>query len=161
MSVYDSEEEFVKRQKMINECSEPVRTKVKLCRNFSFKEFHVVNKTGELSVAPKYRLKKWGRILKPGLICTEISKRLIINHDGTVPMCCNILDFANEDYIMGNLNTQSIMEIWKGEKFNTIRSKMLEKGLPGIDPCKKCDDYRHCIVSSITKAVCSSILISK
>ncbi len=157
ISVYDSEEEFINRQKMINACNEQVRTKVKLCRKFSFKKFHVVNKTGELSIVPKYRLKEWGSILKPGLICTEISRRLIINHDGTVPMCCNILDFADEEYIMGNLNTQSIMEIWKGEKFNVIRSKMLQKGLPGIDSCNKCDDYRHCLASSITKAACSSI----
>ncbi|MFC1483903.1 radical SAM/SPASM domain-containing protein [Candidatus Neomarinimicrobiota bacterium] len=157
MSVYDSEEQYIRFKNMVSECGENVHAKVRLDRKFAFEDFHVVNKIGELSVKPDYRLKEWGRSAEPGLLCTEPFRRMMINHDGSVPMCCNILDFAHEDYVMGNVNNESIMEIWSGERLSTIRNKMTKGGLRSLDACKKCDDYRFCVVTSITKAVSSSI----
>lgn len=61
-----------------------------------------------------------------------------ITADGKVNKCC--ADFYFLD-VMGNLNEESVMEIWKGEKFNNVRRTLLQGNRGAIETCKKCDYY--------------------
>jgi radical SAM protein with 4Fe4S-binding SPASM domain len=157
VSLYDGEEQLARWKDMIRGCSGDVQAKVKLIPKFSFEDFHVVNKIGELAIKQAYELKEWGRSAEPGLLCTEPFRRMMINHDGTVPMCCNILDFTREDQVMGNVNGESILEIWRGEKFSAIRARMANGGLQSIEACGQCDDYRFCVVIRVPKAAAGTI----
>jgi radical SAM protein with 4Fe4S-binding SPASM domain len=55
--------------------------------------------------------------------------------DGRVILCCN--DWKHEQ-IMGDLNTQSIREIWKNHNFELVR-KSLNKRIRDNSLCSKCD----------------------
>lgn len=67
--------------------------------------------------------------------CTLPFKQLIIRPTGEVSLCCN--DSLGKD-TLGNLNKQSIKEVWCGEKFTAVR-KALYKGRGNWPHCKHCD----------------------
>jgi MoaA/NifB/PqqE/SkfB family radical SAM enzyme len=54
--------------------------------------------------------------------------------DGRVSLCC--ADFDGKT-ILGDLNTQSIEEIWNAEPYRAVRRQHLESG--GPDVCRACD----------------------
>lgn len=54
--------------------------------------------------------------------------------DGRVSLCCADLDGR---VVLGDLNTQSIAEIWNGEPYRLVRREQLESGGPAI--CRYCD----------------------
>jgi len=54
--------------------------------------------------------------------------------DGRVSLCCADLDGR---VVLGDLNTQSIAEIWNGEPYRLVRREQLESGGPAI--CRHCD----------------------
>ena len=60
---------------------------------------------------------------------------LTIFPDGKVGLCCNDC-FEVTDY--GNVINQSLVEIWLGDRFATVR-KQLEKGRQNFEFCKECD----------------------
>ena len=69
-----------------------------------------------------------------GRFCRAPANMLIIRANGTVSLCCN--DYYNK-VIQGDLNKQSIMEIWKNP-VNKRRREELSKGNL-IEPiCKAC-----------------------
>ena len=75
--------------------------------------------------------------MAPFLNCTRPFNTLAICFDGTVPVCC--VDFARE-VVVGDVNKQSISEIWAGAELNGIRKKFLhpEKASEFPNICKKC-----------------------
>jgi MoaA/NifB/PqqE/SkfB family radical SAM enzyme len=68
--------------------------------------------------------------------------------DGRVSLCC--ADFDGKT-ILGNLNTQSIAEIWNAEPYRNVRREHLESG--GPDVCRACDLPRKDSPLWITKLV--------
>jgi radical SAM protein with 4Fe4S-binding SPASM domain len=54
--------------------------------------------------------------------------------DGRVSLCC--ADFDGRT-ILGNLNTQTISEIWNADAYRNVRREHLESGGPDI--CRSCD----------------------
>lgn len=60
--------------------------------------------------------------------------KMIIRADGTVPLCCN--DYYNE-VTFGNVNDNSIDEIWKSKTYCNVRRK-LKHGKFNLDVCKRC-----------------------
>lgn len=71
----------------------------------------------------------------PEFICQYPWERITIMWDGMVPMC--ISDWQG-DLIIGNVNEQSIKEIWRGEKMQDIRRRHLERNRLSLLPCKQC-----------------------
>jgi radical SAM protein with 4Fe4S-binding SPASM domain len=57
-----------------------------------------------------------------------------ITYAGDVRLCCN--DYFNK-VKLGNINEESIMDIWNKKKYVTLR-KNLKKGIFDLDICKKC-----------------------
>ncbi|MFA5724337.1 MAG: radical SAM/SPASM domain-containing protein [Candidatus Pacearchaeota archaeon] len=66
--------------------------------------------------------------------CLFDTIELIIDVDGNVKICCN--DYIGEN-IMGNLNKQSIVEIWNSELFVKTRKDLRDWNF-SLPMCKRC-----------------------
>ena len=84
------------------------------------------NKKSNKSVSDSYGFCEWP------------SQQFNITANGDVSQCCCDLSFSNP---MGNVKTQSIEEIWYGQKFVDLR-KNLQNGNRDNSPiCSKCDFF--------------------
>ena len=63
---------------------------------------------------------------------------MIIRPDGTAAKCCN--DPLN-DMTLGDLNKQSLLEIWRGKAYQELRKEMYHKGRRRIKGCTYCDIF--------------------
>jgi radical SAM protein with 4Fe4S-binding SPASM domain len=68
--------------------------------------------------------------------CNWLWKSMAIYWDGTVPACC--ADFSG-DQIIGNLNKQSLMEVWNGPAMQALRSAQVHGRLDEYPLCEGCD----------------------
>lgn len=59
-----------------------------------------------------------------------------IGWDGTAFACCNDL---NGEYILGNTDSQGLMDIWNGGEMRTLRRSLAAKDLGGNALCAGCD----------------------
>jgi MoaA/NifB/PqqE/SkfB family radical SAM enzyme len=69
------------------------------------------------------------------IVCLRPFRQLYIAHNGIVAQCCS--DALNK-YVMGDINNQSILEVWNGEPFNKVRKGLIGKGELS-ELCKICD----------------------
>jgi len=68
--------------------------------------------------------------------CPQPWQRLVIGSDGKAMMCS--MDEMGS-YIVGDLNTETIQEVWNGKKMNKAREiHMKELGVKELPPCKWC-----------------------
>lgn len=73
----------------------------------------------------------------PDIKCALPFKQLIIRPDGKVSLCCN------DPYgkcTLGDLNYESVLEVWNGKAFDNIRKK-LSQGRGNFEHCKYCDTF--------------------
>lgn len=68
--------------------------------------------------------------------CTHPFRQMIIRPDGKVSICCN--DALGETD-MGDVNENTLVEIWKGEKFENVRKNIQQFGRGGVEFCRYCD----------------------
>jgi MoaA/NifB/PqqE/SkfB family radical SAM enzyme len=66
---------------------------------------------------------------------------MIINIDGFVTPCCFYTNYQNWGGVLGNLNDQSIEEIWNGEAYRALRHDIQFNNKPGF-PCYQCMAYK-------------------
>ena len=71
-------------------------------------------------------------------VCPEVYDKLSVNWDGTVSACCS--DYDNM-MIVGNLNENTLRDIYTGEKINKIREIISRDGYDDIPLCKTCYQY--------------------
>jgi radical SAM protein with 4Fe4S-binding SPASM domain len=69
-------------------------------------------------------------------ICTQVFRRMIVYWNGDVTICCNDID---GDHVVGNLERQSIREIWNCPKMASFRKISIEKRFASIPLCEHCD----------------------
>jgi radical SAM protein with 4Fe4S-binding SPASM domain len=69
-------------------------------------------------------------------ICPNPWQRMVIAADGTVPQC--IADYSC-GAILGNVNTQTISEIWHGTEFELFRKQMKGGYRLKRKPCRICE----------------------
>lgn len=84
-----------------------------------------------------------GEVLKGGRRdpCRLLWTDMVISWNGDVPLCCN--DYENK-VILGNIESQSIKEIWGGEKLEEIRDWHKNNQFFHIPICKDClYNYHH------------------
>lgn len=74
--------------------------------------------------------------------CPQLFQRLTIGADGTVMLCSN--DEINE-YVVGDANTQTIKEIWHGDRLREAREKHAAHCWRDLAPC------RHCYLPRLTE----------
>lgn len=70
--------------------------------------------------------------------CIQAHARLIVHWDGKVVPCCPSI---TDDLVIGDLNTQSIKEVWTSKKAILLRKSLLDKSAFKTDPCKNCSSY--------------------
>ncbi|MFX1257310.1 MAG: radical SAM protein, partial [Promethearchaeota archaeon] len=91
--------------------------------------------------------RKKSQIKREILPCLVHWARFNIDWNGDVVICFNEIFKAihpDKSLILGNINEESIQDIWKGDKLNLIRKALLEKNYELIDsikniPCKNCN----------------------
>jgi len=74
--------------------------------------------------------------LKTRKVCPEPFSKLAVNFDGTVSICC--VDWTHGT-VVGDLKTQSLLEVWNGEALNKFRLLHLNGKRSQIEACSKCD----------------------
>lgn len=75
------------------------------------------------------------RSQEDALYCPYLWQRITVMSNGIVPLC--ISDWDGE-VLIGDLNQQSIREIWTGEKMNAYRRIHADNRRLTLAPCKKC-----------------------
>lgn len=68
--------------------------------------------------------------------CRTVFERTTILTDGSVVLCC--ID-AKGTFILGNINKNTIKEIWDNKKYELVRRLHLHKNKDKIPLCKKCN----------------------
>lgn len=69
--------------------------------------------------------------------CILPYKQIIVRPDGKISLCCND---ATGRYTLGDLNKESILDVWYGAKFQTVR-ECLYRGRENWGNCKNCDNF--------------------
>lgn len=72
--------------------------------------------------------------------CRLIWTDMVISWNGDVPICCN--DYENK-VILGNVENQSIEEIWGGERLKKLREYHRRGEFEKISVCRDCDYNYH------------------
>lgn len=67
--------------------------------------------------------------------CLRQAKQLAINWEGKVLLCC--CDYYGE-HMFGNVNTQSLKEIWNSKKFKKVRNWLNRGQREKVNICKYC-----------------------
>jgi radical SAM protein with 4Fe4S-binding SPASM domain len=75
----------------------------------------------------------------PAQACVLPFSTLNIWADGTAVLCCEDWD---EEHKVGDLNEQSLREIWQGERLNEVRRLHMEKRGHEVEICRKCNFWR-------------------
>lgn len=95
--------------------------------------FHNFGGTLETSGDIKYELAR--KEYKP---CSLIWQSMAVSWDGEVVGCCVDME---KKLVLGNLNTQTVMEVWNGSPMVEFRKAQAEKRYMDIELCKDCDSF--------------------
>jgi len=76
----------------------------------------------------------------PASACVLPFRDLNIWADGKAVLCC---EDWNEEYVVGDLNTQTLDEIWHGPEMSHVRRKHMEKKGNAISLCAKCNAWQQ------------------
>lgn len=99
----------------------------------------------------------YGQQLSYKYVCPFIFTRMVINYDGTVPLCCT--DWRRQE-IIGDARGDSLYDIWNGDRLRAIQLIHLKGDREDIPLCRDCtthvtatiddvDDYRLEILERI------------
>lgn len=67
--------------------------------------------------------------------CPQLYQRLVIGADGRVLLCANDEEGRR---VLGDMNQQSVYEIWHGEPIETIRALHKKNAFREVDVCRDC-----------------------
>jgi len=67
--------------------------------------------------------------------CSHLWTSLAITCDGLVVPCCRDLE---AECVVGDLKTQSLMDVWNGDRLRAMRDAMVKRDLSQISLCAKC-----------------------
>lgn len=75
--------------------------------------------------------------------CILTNFQIVVDYDADYTLCCNIRSDTetNKNYILGNIETHSVFDIFMGEKAVNFRKELLIEGTKK-GPCAHCSDRR-------------------
>ena len=73
---------------------------------------------------------------KSNFVCSQLLTRMTVYDDGRVFPCCSDYDDGLQ---IGDLNKQTVQEVWESEELNAIRKKHFDGKFYELDACAKCD----------------------
>jgi len=104
------------------------------------KKFHNewINRVDSISII---NMRNWsGKAKKRKAVtkypCALLWQMMVVDWDGEVVLCCN--DWNHED-VIGDLNKESIREVWTGVKLKRARDMHLADRVNCVSVCAKCD----------------------
>lgn len=83
---------------------------------------------------------KKSRNWKFDFACQHPWNELVISADGRAGLCCLDYDMKAE---VGDLREQSIAEIWRGEKMDHYRHKLMKLEYGDIEVCRNCNAFLY------------------
>jgi len=90
---------------------------------------------------------RWGNAgVTKRQICAQIFKGVQVQADGEVVPCC--VDWKRVN-MLGNINTDSLMEIWNGSKLRKLQLEHLSGNKKNLQPCRDCTMNDFCEVDNI------------
>lgn len=92
-------------------------------------------KPSKSGILTKSRIKGMLFLYFSGGCCFLPFFQMNVLFNGDVILCCN--DWGRKS-ILGNVNEQSLIDIWNGQKANLIRRKILRNEYEAIEACKGC-----------------------
>jgi radical SAM protein with 4Fe4S-binding SPASM domain len=92
--------------------------------------FNWAGKLNAQSTRPDHRLN----------FCERLYHYITILVDGRVALCC--FD-SNGEFIIGDVRTQTIREIWHSKEFKEIRRQLFERNFDRLHLCARCDYINH------------------
>lgn len=87
----------------------------------------------------------------PQVQCARPNRHIVIRYDGKVVICCAVDPTDPNVPIAGDLNTQTIKEVWNSEMFFKYRwfTQQAKRVLPGCDTCTHRMAFSH-VVRQVT-----------
>lgn len=81
---------------------------------------------------------------KRTIVCYESAINLTIAYDGSIMPCCHMRpdNINHKDFIMGNLNNNSLVEIYSSKKFIDFKKNLLDEINAFPSPCRYCQKSR-------------------
>lgn len=136
-------DDFIYSRKIKSLCNQVSVNSIRNHDNwFALKEFK--KDLSELVDTKKYLIEDWTNFLD---IDTPPSRRLTCRHpfiytmilyDGRTTFCC--IDF-NGLMISGNLNSQSLRQLWTGQTYSRFRQDMIDQKFSDAPLCVNCDEW--------------------
>ena len=77
---------------------------------------------------------------QPRTPCARLWTGVNIHFDGSVVPCC--IDY-NDEHVMGNVNDNTLDEIWNGKKFKRFRKLHIARKWDKIKMCKNCTVHEY------------------
>lgn len=107
---------------------------------------------------------QYGQTVVEKKVCPQIFTTLAIKSDLTVSACS--MDY-NNTLALGNLNQETLYEIWNGERLSELRNSHLQRGRNEVMLCRGCglpkyscidnlDEYSHMITKKLNERVITS-----
>lgn len=97
-------------------------------------------------ITPEYTTGHYGQPLENRDVCPFIFYMMVVNADGSVSAC--VQDWQHE-MIMGDLRTESLDKIWRGEKLYELQRAHLEMRRNDYRNCSVCPVLRHGALDNI------------
>ncbi|GGK06741.1 hypothetical protein GCM10010123_40630 [Pilimelia anulata] len=85
----------------------------------------LTNRAGNVPNRPTVRLKQF---------CARPFTEFYVTHDGRAVLCCQ--DWGYRE-VMGDLNTETIEQVWHSERYAAVRARLLRRERTGL--CAGCD----------------------
>ena len=89
----------------------------------------------------EYESTRFGETVKKRNVCSHIFKSIMICADGEILPCC--ADWQRK-LLLGNIKNDSILDIWKGYKLESLQKAFLNNKRMKIAPCNECLYNEYC-----------------
>ena len=142
--VYENVKYFLNE---VNRLGKDIKTEIRMIKlpntekeQIKFKEYWEQYNPSEIIFTDLYKYPWEGQeksIKKP---CLKIIDEMFFYVDGRATLCC--WD-TNERQIVGDVKTESVMEIWESEIMKECRNLLEQVKREEINLCSRCDAYEH------------------
>jgi radical SAM protein with 4Fe4S-binding SPASM domain len=78
--------------------------------------------------------------------CSSVWQEAYVYPDGEVSMCCTTMILVPQKGLIsvGNVNEQSLQDIWLGRQYRDLRKRLIRNDIEGDVACKDCDIWHAC-----------------
>lgn len=102
--------------------------------------------TDNISFNVKHDYELRNVVQEDNLFCPYLWQRITVTASGLIPICISDWDL---DIPMGDLRTDSIKDVWLGDKMSGLRTFHLENRRLELKPCQKCIRTKSANISEI------------